>query len=86
MSTPALAARIAEYPRPSHFLVHLSDTHLITGDGLLYDSVDADAHLRQIFDEFEQAGARPEAVVFTGTWPTKATLRPTRSSGRSSNR
>ena len=56
MSTPALAARIAEYPRPSHFLVHLSDTHLITGDGLLYDAVDADAHLRRIFDEFEQAG------------------------------
>ena len=66
MSTPALAARIAEYPRPSHFLVHLSDTHLITGDGLLYDAVDADAHLREIFDEFERAGARPEAVVFTG--------------------
>ncbi|WP_431277933.1 phosphodiesterase [Leifsonia poae] len=66
MSTQAQATRIAEYPRPSHFLVHLSDTHLITGDGLLYDAVDADAHLRQIFDEFEAAGAHPEAIVLTG--------------------
>jgi Icc protein len=66
MSTQAQATRIAEYSRPSHFLVHLSDTHLITGDGLLYDAVDADAHLRQIFDEFESTGARPEAIVLTG--------------------
>jgi Icc protein len=66
MSTQAQATRIAEYPRPSHFLLHLSDTHLITGDGLLYDSVDADSHLRRVFEEFEAAGARPEAIVFTG--------------------
>ncbi|WP_223691516.1 phosphodiesterase [Leifsonia poae] len=66
MSTQAQATRIAEYPRPSHFLVHLSDTHLITGDGLLYDAVDAEAHLREIFAEFEAAGARPEAIVLTG--------------------
>jgi Icc protein len=66
MSTQAQATRIAEYPRPSHFLLHLSDTHLITGDGLLYDTVDADSHLRRVFEEFEAAGARPEAIVFTG--------------------
>ncbi|MFF1635699.1 phosphodiesterase [Leifsonia sp. NPDC058248] len=66
MSTQAQATRIAEYPRPSHFLLHLSDTHLITGDGLLYDSVDADSHLRRVFDEIEAGGARPEAIVFTG--------------------
>ncbi|GAA1439498.1 phosphodiesterase [Leifsonia poae] len=66
MSTQAQATRIAEYPRPSHFLLHLSDTHLITGDRLLYDKVDADAHLRRLFEEFEEAGARPDAIVFTG--------------------
>ncbi|WP_111721525.1 phosphodiesterase [Homoserinimonas sp. OAct 916] len=56
----------AQYPRPKHFLLHLSDTHLIAGDELLYDTVDADGHLRRLFDEFESSGSRPEAIVFTG--------------------
>ena len=56
----------AQYPRPKHFLLHLSDTHLVAGDELLYDTVDADGHLRRLFDEFESSGSRPEAIVFTG--------------------
>lgn len=58
--------RIAEYPRPNHFILHFSDTHLISGDGELYDDVNADSHLRQIFAELEASNARPEAMVFTG--------------------
>ena len=58
--------RIAEYPRPNHFILHFSDTHLISGDGELYDDVNADNHLRQIFAELEASNARPEAMVFTG--------------------
>ncbi|WP_423917583.1 phosphodiesterase [Frigoribacterium sp. 2-23] len=58
--------RTAEHPRPNHFLLHLSDTHLIGGDGDLYGAVDSEARLRQIFDEIEASGARPEAIVFTG--------------------
>lgn len=56
----------AQYPRPDHFILHLSDTHLLAGDGPLYGSVDSESRLRQLFDELEASGARPEAVVFTG--------------------
>jgi len=55
----------AQYPRPDHFLLHLSDTHLVAGD-LLHGSVDSEEHLRRIFDGIERSGARPEAIVFTG--------------------
>jgi Icc protein len=59
-------ARTAEHPRPNHFLLHLSDTHLIAGDGDLYGAVDSAARLTQIIDEIEASGARPEAIVVTG--------------------
>ena len=61
-----LSIRVAEYPRPKHFLLHFSDTHLIAGDGDLYGDVDADTLLTQIFTELEASGARPEAMIFTG--------------------
>ncbi len=56
----------AEHPRPRHFLLHLSDPHLLGGPQPLYGAVDSDALLRQLFDEVLSSGARPEAVVFTG--------------------
>lgn len=58
--------RAAEYPRPDHFIVHLSDTHLGPDENLLYGSVDAHDHLRQLLDALEASGSRPEAIVFTG--------------------
>jgi Icc protein len=58
--------RTAEYPRPQHFLLHISDTHVLAGGGLLYDRVASERHLRTLFDEFEASGGRPEAIVFTG--------------------
>lgn len=58
--------RTAEYPRPQHFLLHISDTHVLAGGGLLYDRVESERHLRTLFDEFEASGGRPEAIVFTG--------------------
>lgn len=61
-----LSIRVAEYPRPKHFLLHFSDTHLIAGEGDLYGDVNADASLKQIFSELEASGARPEAMIFTG--------------------
>lgn len=61
-----MSSYTAQYPRPNHFLLHLSDTHLVSGDDLLYNTVDADGHLRRLFDEFEASGSRPEAIVFTG--------------------
>jgi Icc protein len=58
--------RIAEYPRPDHFLLHLSDTHLLAGGRHLYNRVDSEAHLRKLFAELEASGRKPEAIVFTG--------------------
>ena len=56
----------AEHPRPRHFLLHLSDTHLLGGPEPLYGAVDSEERLRQVFAEIATSGARPEAVVFTG--------------------
>lgn len=61
-----VTVRTAEYPRPNHFLLHISDTHLLAGGGKLYGSVDSETHLRQVFDDLEASGGRPEAIVFTG--------------------
>ncbi|MDR7084581.1 3',5'-cyclic AMP phosphodiesterase CpdA [Arthrobacter ginsengisoli] len=56
----------AEHPRPRHFLLHLSDPHLLGGSAPLHGVVDCDALLQQLFDEVRASGARPEAVIFTG--------------------
>ncbi|WP_029136393.1 phosphodiesterase [Nakamurella lactea] len=58
--------RTAEYPRPSHVLLHLSDTHLLGGSELLYGAVDSAQRLRQVLDRVEQSGNRPDALIFTG--------------------
>ena len=62
MPTP----RVAEYPRPDHVLLHLSDTHLIGGEERLYGAVDADARLQRLLDRIEAARIIPSALVFTG--------------------
>jgi len=56
----------AEHPRPRHFLLHLSDPHLLGGPDPLHGVVDSDSRLRQLFDQVRASGARPEAVIFTG--------------------
>jgi 3',5'-cyclic AMP phosphodiesterase CpdA len=56
----------AEHPRPRHFLLHLSDPHLMGGPDPLYGTIDSEAKLIQLFDEVRASGARPEAVIFTG--------------------
>lgn len=61
-----MKTRIAEYPRPDHFLLHISDTHLLAGGEQLYGSVDSEQHLRALLHEVEGSGGRPEAIVFTG--------------------
>jgi Icc protein len=60
-----MSLRTAEYSRPDHFILHLSDTHFVA-DGPLYGSVESEANLRQLFDEVEASGGRPEAIVITG--------------------
>jgi 3',5'-cyclic-AMP phosphodiesterase len=58
--------RAGEYPRPDHFLLHLSDTHLLAGGNRLYGRVDSQRHLHELFDQIEESGGRPEAIIFTG--------------------
>jgi Icc protein len=58
--------RVAEYPRPDHVLLHLSDTHLVAGEERLYGTVDADTRLQRLLDRIEAARIRPSALVFTG--------------------
>jgi 3',5'-cyclic AMP phosphodiesterase CpdA len=59
-------SRTAEHPRPNHFLLHLSDTHLVAGDGDLYGDVDSAARLGEIIADIEASGTKPEAIVVTG--------------------
>lgn len=66
MGSPRGAERIAEYPRPSHTLLHITDTHLVGGDELLYGTVDADARVRQILADIRASQVQPDALVFTG--------------------
>ncbi|WP_312180498.1 phosphodiesterase [Arthrobacter sp.] len=56
----------AEHPRPRHFILHLSDTHLLAGPGPLYGAVDSRAKLLSLFERLETAERKPEAIVFTG--------------------
>ena len=58
--------RDAEYPRPDHTLVHISDTHLLGEGRRLYDRVDSETHLRELLAALEGTGRRPDAIVFTG--------------------
>lgn len=60
-----MPVRTAEYPRPNHFILHLSDTHLLA-NGELYDRVDSEAKLRKVFEDLERSGVRPDALIFTG--------------------
>ncbi|OZF53555.1 phosphodiesterase [Rhodococcus sp. 14-2470-1a] len=60
-----MKARTAEYPRPNHCLLHVSDTHLVA-DGDLYGAVDSTARLTRLLADVEASGVRPDAFVFTG--------------------
>jgi 3',5'-cyclic-AMP phosphodiesterase len=63
---PVPVLRDAEYPRPDHVLLHLSDTHLIAGEQRLYGAVEADARLQELLERIESAQIAPSALVVTG--------------------
>jgi Icc protein len=56
----------ANYPTPEHFILHISDTHLVQNRGPLHDIVDSDANLEELFEGFDKSNTRPDAIVFTG--------------------
>ena len=55
-----------QYPAPEHFILHVSDTHFVGKGELLHERIDSDKNLAALFEGFEKADARPEAIVFTG--------------------
>ncbi len=61
-----MVPRTAEHPRPQHFILHMSDTHLLGNSDPLYGAVDSEQRLRDVFADLEASGARPDAIVFTG--------------------
>jgi 3',5'-cyclic AMP phosphodiesterase CpdA len=61
-----MSPRTAEYSRPDHFILHLSDTHFVAEGPLYGSTVESERNLRQLFDELEASGGRPEAIVITG--------------------
>jgi Icc protein len=57
---------VGQFAPPEHFILHISDTHFVADNELLHGSVDSDANLALLFEDFAKANARPEAIVFTG--------------------
>ncbi|MDV3219966.1 metallophosphoesterase [Intrasporangium sp.] len=53
-------------PAPTHVIAHLSDMHLIAGDGLLHGHIDTRAQLRKVLERIEQSGERFDALVLSG--------------------
>ena len=53
-------------PAPTHVIAHLSDMHLIAGDGLLQGHIDTVTQLRKALERVEASGERFDAIVLSG--------------------
>lgn len=60
------AAPLGQYPRATHLVVHLSDTHFLAESAPLYGSVDTDSTVLRALAQIERLGVRPDALVITG--------------------
>lgn len=60
------APHFSQYPRPSHVVAHISDTHLLADGVLQLGAVDTVAHLRQALDRLTRLDPAPQALVLTG--------------------
>lgn len=58
--------RAAEYPRPEHYLVHLSDTHFVLPGDRLGGVVDCEDRLTALVSALEATGVPPEAIIVSG--------------------
>lgn len=56
--------RLSEYPRPSHTLIQLSDTHFLAHDHP--DRERPERRLGDVLAAVEASGVRPSAVLVTG--------------------
>lgn len=55
-----------QYPPARRTILHLSDTHLLGGRGLLGGLYDSAAHLGRTLEAITRLGVTPDALVFTG--------------------
>ncbi|GAA6525640.1 metallophosphoesterase [Intrasporangium sp. DVR] len=53
-------------PAPTHVLAHLSDMHLIAGEGLLHGHIDTAAQFRKALARVEESGEQLDALVLSG--------------------
>ena len=64
----------AEYPKPGHVLLHLSDLHLLGGTRALHGAVDSTERLREVCQQIIDSRIQAEAVIFTGDLAEKGEL------------
>lgn len=57
---------LSQHPDSRMSLLHISDTHLLGGDRLLWGSIDTAARLSTLLGRVVASGERPSALVFTG--------------------
>jgi Icc protein len=53
-------------PRPSHVIVHITDTHLLDGGAPLHGTVDTIGHLHRAMERVEESGLTIDAIIHTG--------------------
>ncbi|ADU50115.1 metallophosphoesterase [Intrasporangium calvum] len=53
-------------PAPTHVIAHLSDLHLIAGEGLLHGHIDTAAQFRKALARVEESGEGIDALVLSG--------------------
>lgn len=63
---PPFSIALGQYPPPDQVIVHLSDTHFVSGGAPLMGRVDPDGHLAQALRGLTASGLRPAAIVVTG--------------------
>lgn len=63
---PAPSIALGQYPPPDQVIVHLSDTHFVTGSAPLMGTVDSDSRLAAALRGLTASGLRPSAIVVTG--------------------
>jgi 3',5'-cyclic AMP phosphodiesterase CpdA len=64
----------AEYPKPGHVLLHLSDLHLLGGTRALHGAVDSMERFREVCRQIIDSKIQPEAVILTGDLAEKGEI------------
>lgn len=61
-----MKSSLSQHPDPVLSVLHISDTHLLGHDRLLWGSIDTAARLTALLERVVASGERPAALVFTG--------------------